>query len=104
MRGRAVFQPMGFDSFGINAENFALSVGEHPVELTARTKANFRRQLTVIGGAWDWSRVIDTSDPTYYRWTQWLLVQVFGAGLMYQAEAPVLWCPSCRTVLARRRP
>jgi leucyl-tRNA synthetase len=103
MRGRAVFQPMGFDSFGINAENFALSVGEHPVELTARTKANFRRQLTVIGGAWDWSRVIDTSDPTYYRWTQWLLVQVFGAGLMYQAEAPVLWCPSCRTVLAREQ-
>jgi leucyl-tRNA synthetase len=94
---------MGFDSFGINAENFALTVGEHPRELTARTKVNFRRQLTEIGGAWDWSRVIDTSDPAYYRWTQWLLVQLFGAGLMYQADAPVLWCPSCLTVLAREQ-
>ncbi len=103
MRGRAVFQPMGFDAFGINAENFALRVGEHPRALTARTTANFRRQLTAIGGAWDWSRTIDTSDPTYYRWTQWLLVQLFNAGLMYQADAPVLWCPSCLTVLAREQ-
>ena len=103
MRGRAVFQPMGFDAFGINAENFAITVGEHPRSLTARAKANFRRQLTDIGGAWNWSRAIDTSEPAYYRWTQWLLVQLFRAGLMYQADAPVLWCPSCLTVLAREQ-
>ncbi len=103
MHGRAVFQPMGFDAFGINAENFALQVGEHPRTLTARTTARFRRQLTAIGGAWDWSRTIDTSDPAYYRWTQWLLVQLFKGGLMYQADAPVLWCPSCLTVLAREQ-
>ena len=103
MRGRAVFQPMGFDAFGINAENYALDVGEHPKTLIARTTANFRRQLSSVGCAWDWSRTIDTSDPAYYRWTQWVLVELFRAGLMYQADAPVLWCPSCLTVLAREQ-
>jgi leucyl-tRNA synthetase len=103
MRGLAVFQPMGFDAFGIHTENFALKSGENPKTLTARTTANFRRQLSSIGCAWDWRRVIDTSEPQYYRWTQWLLVQLFRAGLMYQAEAPVLWCPSCLTVLAREQ-
>ena len=103
MRGRAVFQPMGFDAFGIDAENFALRVGEHPRTLTARTTANFRRQLTAMGGAWDWTRTIHTSDPCYYRWTQWLLVKLFNGALMYQADAPVLWCPSCLTVLAREQ-
>lgn len=101
MCGRVVFQPMGFDAFGINAEKYALNVGEHPRTLIARTTANFRRQLSSIGCAWDWSRTLDTSDPAYYRWTQWLLVKLFRAGLMYQADAAVLWCPSCRTVLAR---
>ena len=94
---------MGFDAFGINAENYALEVGEHPRTLIARTTANFRRQLSSIGCAWDWSRTLDTSDPAYYRWTQWVLVQLFRAGLMYQADAPVLWCPSCVTVLAREQ-
>ncbi len=103
MRGRAVFQPIGFDAFGIHTENYALNVGEHPATLTARTIARYREQLAQIGAAWDWSREIDTSDPSYFRWTQWILVQLFRAGLMYQAEAPVSWCPSCLTVLAREQ-
>ena len=103
LRGRTVFQPMGFDAFGINAENYAINVGEHPKALIARTTANFRRQLSSVGCAWDWTRTLDTSDPSYYRWTQWVLVQLFRAGLMYQADAPVLWCPSCLTVLAREQ-
>jgi leucyl-tRNA synthetase len=103
MRGHNVFQPMGFDAFGINAENYALKVGENPQALIARTTINFRRQLSLFGCAWDWSRTLDTSDPDYYRWTQWVLVQLFRAGLMYQADAPVQWCPSCLTVLAREQ-
>jgi leucyl-tRNA synthetase len=103
MRGWAVFQPMGFDAFGIHTENFALRSGEHPSTLTAKTTANFRRQLSSIGCAWDWERAIDTSQPEYYRWTQWVLTKLFEAGLMYQAEAPVVWCPSCLTVLAREQ-
>jgi leucyl-tRNA synthetase len=103
MRGKQVFQPMGFDAFGIHTENYALRTGEHPVTLTARTTARYRRQLSRLGVAWDWTRTIDTSQPDYYRWTQWLLVRLFEAGLMYQAEAPVVWCPSCATVLAREQ-
>ena len=103
MRGRQVFQPIGFDAFGIHTENFALRLDQHPLELTARTTERFRAQLSRAGIAWDWSRLVDTSRPGYYRWTQWLLVRLFDAGLMYQAEAPVLWCPSCLTVLAREQ-
>ena len=103
MRGAEVFQPIGFDAFGIHTENFALRVDQHPRDLTGRTTERFRAQLSRAGMAWDWSRVVDTSDPAYYRWTQWLLVTLFRAGLMYQAEAPVLWCPSCLTVLAREQ-
>ncbi len=103
MRGRVLFQPIGFDAFGIHTENFALRTGAHPATLTARTKAAFRAQLSRGGMAWDWSRSVDTSDPRYYRWTQWILTRLFDAGLMYQAEAPVVWCPSCLTVLAREQ-
>ena len=103
MRGRAVLQPMGLDAFGIHTENYALRTGENPKTLTARTTLNFKRQLSSIGCAWDWQRAVDTSQPEYYRWTQWVLVQLWRAGLMYQAEAPVLWCPSCLTVLAREQ-
>jgi leucyl-tRNA synthetase len=103
MRGHPVFQPIGFDSFGIHTENFALKVGEHPARVTERTIANFRRQLSSVGIGWDWSRMVVTSDPAYYRWTQWVFVQLFRAGLAYQAEAPVIWCPSCLTVLAREQ-
>ncbi len=103
MRGREVFQPIGFDAFGIHTENFAIKAGEHPASLTKRTTARFRQQLSEIGACWDWSRVIDTSHPDYYRWTQWLLLKLFDADLLYRAEAPVIWCPSCLTVLAREQ-
>ncbi|MEN8239792.1 MAG: leucine--tRNA ligase [Actinomycetota bacterium] len=103
MAGKQVFQPIGFDAFGIHTENYALRVGEHPISLTARTTARFRQQLSRAGMAWDWSRMVDTSRPEYYRWTQWILVRLFDAGLLYRAEAPVIWCPSCLTVLAREQ-
>lgn len=103
MQGRAVFQPIGFDAFGIHTENYALNVGEHPRRLTERTITRYREQLANIGAAWDWSREIDTSQPEYYRWTQWILVKLFKAGLLYRSEAPVIWCPSCLTVLAREQ-
>lgn len=103
MRGRQVFQPIGFDAFGIHTENYALKADEHPATLTARTTARFREQLARAGMAWDWTRAIDTSRPDYYRWTQWVLARLFEAGLMYQASAPVLWCTSCLTVLAREQ-
>lgn len=103
MAGKQVFQPIGFDSFGIHTENYAIKVGQHPASLTARTVERFRQQLSRTGMAWDWGRSISTSDPGYYRWTQWLLARFFEAGLLYQAEAPVIWCPSCLTVLAREQ-
>ncbi|MDJ0962222.1 MAG: leucine--tRNA ligase [Acidimicrobiia bacterium] len=103
MRGNQVFQPIGFDAFGIHSENYALRVGEHPKAVTARTTRRFTNQLQRSGMAFDWGRTVNTSDPSYYRWTQWILVQFFDAGLFYQAEAPVVWCPSCLTVLAREQ-
>ncbi len=103
MRGKVVFQPIGYDAFGINAENYALKTGAHPRTLIARTTANFARQLSSVGIGWDWSRVVDTSQPEYYRWTQWIFLQLFRAGLAYQADAPVVWCPSCLTVLANEQ-
>jgi leucyl-tRNA synthetase len=102
-RGRTVFQPIGFDSFGINAENYALQVGEQPATLIARTMRTYRRQLEALGAAWSWDAAVATSDPDYYRWTQWVFLRLFDAGLAYQAEAPVLWCPTCLTVLAREQ-
>jgi leucyl-tRNA synthetase len=103
MRGRTVFQPLGFDAFGINAENYALKAGEHPATLIARTVASYRSQLATVGCGWDWGHTVVTSDPSYYRWTQWLFLTLFRAGLAYRAEAPVVWCPSCATVLAREQ-
>ncbi|TMC49486.1 MAG: leucine--tRNA ligase [Chloroflexi bacterium] len=100
MRGDTVFEPMGFDAFGIHSENYALKVGEHPARLVPRTIANFRRQLGRIGAMFDWPRQVVTTDPDYYRWTQWIFVQLFKAGLAEHREGPVNWCPSCLTVLA----
>ena len=103
MRGRVVFQPIGWDAFGIHTENFALRHGRHPADVTGKSVENFRAQLSRAGMQWDWSRLVDTSRPDYYRWTQWVFIRLFEAGLAYQAEAPVLWCPSCLTVLAREQ-
>ena len=103
MLGRAVFQPIGFDSFGIHTENYALKVGEHPRTLTARTIAHYREQLERLGAAWAWDHELATSDPAYYRWTQWVFLRLYRAGLAVRREAPVVWCPSCLTVLAHEQ-
>jgi leucyl-tRNA synthetase len=103
MRGRKVFQPIGFDSFGIHTENYALRVGEDPNTLTVRTVERYRGQLRRLGVAWDWGHEVVTSDPRYYRWTQWLFLRLYRAGLAVQRESPVIWCPSCLTVLANEQ-
>lgn len=102
-RGHSVFQPIGFDAFGIHSENYALRVGMHPQTLVHQTTARFRQQLQRLGIAFDWSRAVNTTEPDYYRWTQWIFVQLFKAGLAYRAEANVNWCPSCKTVLANEQ-
>jgi len=103
LRGRTVFEPMGFDAFGIHSENFALKVGKNPMDLIPSNVANFTRQLKRIGGMFDWEHSVDTTDPAYYKWTQWVFLQLFGAGLAERKEAPVNWCPSCKTVLANEQ-
>ena len=100
-KGDDVFEPLGFDAFGIHSENYALKVGEHPATLTARNVEYFReQQLKKLGLGVDWSHEIDTTSPDYYRWTQWVFLQLFKAGLAEHREGPVNWCPSCLTVLA----
>jgi leucyl-tRNA synthetase len=101
--GREVFEPIGFDAFGIHSENFALKVGVHPMDLIPRNVANFTRQLRRIGGMFDWAHTVDTTDPSYYKWTQWVFLKLFEAGLAERKEAPVNWCPSCKTVLANEQ-
>jgi len=100
MQGFNVFEPMGFDSFGIHSENFAIKKGTHPKTQTAKNISNFRKQLKAMGALFDWSREVVTSEPDYYKWTQWLFLQLYKMGLAYKAKAPVDWCPSCKTVLA----
>jgi leucyl-tRNA synthetase len=103
LQGLDVFEPIGFDAFGIHSENFALKVGTHPMDLIPRNVANFTRQLRRIGGMFDWDHTVDTTSPEYYQWTQWLFIQFFKAGLAERKEAPVNWCPSCKTVLANEQ-
>ncbi len=98
--GRNVFEPIGFDAFGIHSENFALKVGTHPMRLIPSNVANFRRQLKRMGLMVDWLREVLTTDPDYYRWTQWIFIKLFERGLAYRAKAPVNWCPACQTVIA----
>ena len=100
MQGYDVFEPMGFDAFGMHSENYAIQVGRHPMELVPHNTANFRRQLRQIGAMFDWRYEVDTTSREYYRWTQWIFVQMYKAGLAYRKTAPVNWCPSCKTVLA----
>jgi leucyl-tRNA synthetase len=103
LTGYDVFEPIGFDAFGIHSENFALKVGVHPMDLIPKNVANFTRQLKRTGGMFDWSHTVDTTDPAYYKWTQWVFLQLFEAGLAERKEAPVNWCPSCMTVLANEQ-
>jgi leucyl-tRNA synthetase len=103
LQGYDVFEPIGFDAFGIHSENYALKVGVHPMELIPRNIARFREQLRRMGFMYDWHHTVDTTDPGYYRWTQWLFLQFYKAGLAVKREAPVNWCPSCQTVLANEQ-
>lgn len=103
LQGDDVFEPIGFDAFGIHSENFALKTGTHPMELIPRNIQNFTRQLKRIGAMYDWNHTVDTTDPRYYKWTQWLFLQLFKAGLAEKKEAPVNWCPGCHTVLANEQ-
>ncbi|MDP2967184.1 MAG: class I tRNA ligase family protein, partial [bacterium] len=100
MQGYDVFEPMGFDAFGIHSENFAIQKKIHPKVLIQKNVNNFRRQLKNLGCLFDWSNELDTTKPNYYTWTQWLFLQLFKSGLAYRKKAPVDWCPSCKTVLA----
>ena len=103
LRGRTVFEPIGFDAFGIHSENFAIKMGTNPMDLIPSNVNNFTRQLKRIGGMFDWDHSVDTTDPDYYKWTQWVFIQLFKAGLVEHKEAPVNWCPSCMTVLANEQ-
>jgi leucyl-tRNA synthetase len=100
MRGFNVLHPMGWDAFGLPAEQYAVKTGIHPAISTAQNIANFRRQMKRAGLSYDWSREVNTTDADYYRWTQWIFLQLFKRGLAYVAEVPVNWCPALGTVLA----
>lgn len=100
MEGMNVLLPMGWDAFGLPAENYAIKTGVHPGVVTKENIDNFRRQLKAIGFSFDWSREVDTTDPKYYRWTQWMFNQFFKAGLAYKAKATINWCPKDKTGLA----
>ncbi|WP_226002790.1 leucine--tRNA ligase [Paenibacillus sp. BJ-4] len=100
MRGYNVLHPMGWDAFGLPAEQHALDTGEHPREITVKNVNNFRRQIKSLGFSYDWEREISTTDPDYYKWTQWIFIQLYKRGLAYVAEVPVNWCPALGTVLA----
>jgi leucyl-tRNA synthetase len=103
LQGYDVFEPIGFDAFGIHSENFAIKQGIHPAELIPRNIVNFRRQLHQIGAMFDWRHELSTTDPAYYKWTQWIFLQLYKAGKAYKKRAAVNWCPECKTVLANEQ-
>lgn len=100
MEGYNVLFPIGFDAFGLPTENFAIKTGRPPAEVTAENIANFTRQLKSLGYSFDWSRAVNTTDPSYYRWTQWIFLQLFKHGLAYKKNTPINWCPRCKIGLA----
>ena len=100
MQGFNVMHPMGFDAFGLPAEQFALKTGHHPSEFTYKNIDHFREQLKALGFSYDWDREVRTCDPDYYKWTQWIFIQLYNKGLAYVAEMPVNWCPAEKAVLA----
>jgi leucyl-tRNA synthetase len=103
LQGHTVFEPIGFDAFGIHSENFALKMGVNPGVLIPRNIENFTRQLVALGGMFDWKHSLATTDPAYYKWTQWVFLQLYHAGKAYRKKAAVNWCPSCKTVLANEQ-
>jgi len=103
LRGHTVFEPIGFDAFGIHSENYALKIGVHPMQLIPRNIANFRRQLRRVGLMVDWTHELSTTDASYYKWTQWIFLQLHAKGLAYKKRAAVNWCPFDKTVLANEQ-
>jgi len=100
MRGFSILHPMGFDAFGLPAENYALKTKTHPAIATKKNVARFKEQLHILGFDYDWSREVNTTDPEYYKWTQWIFLQMWKKGLAYESFEPINWCPSCKTGLA----
>ena len=100
MHGRYVIHPMGWDAFGLPAENYAIKTGQHPSISTANNVSNIKRQVKQIGAIYDWDMELNTTDPKFYKWTQWIFVQMFKHGLAYEKKMPLNWCPSCKAVLA----
>ncbi len=100
MHGYYVIHPMGWDAFGLPAENYAIKTGQHPAVSTAANVANIKRQINQIGSIYDWDMEVNTTDPAFYKWTQWIFVKMFKKGLAYEKEFPINWCPSCKTGLA----
>src|SRR3989338_4477696 len=100
MEGYNVLYPMGWDAFGLPTENYALKTGIHPIKITRQNIINFKKQMKSLGLSFDWSRETNTTDPNYYKWTQWIFLQFFKRGLAYQAEMPINWCPKCKIGLA----
>ena len=100
MNGFNVLHPMGFDAFGLPAENYAIQTGTHPAITTSRNINNFRRQIKRLGFCYDWTREISTCEPDYYKWTQWIFEKLYEKGLAYESQAPINWCPNCKTGLA----
>ena len=103
MKGFNVLHPVGYDSLGLPAENAAIKDGTHPEEYTNKSIKNFTKQQKKLGLTYDWSRLINTASPGYYRWDQWIFLKMFEKGLAYQKESAVNWCPSCATVLANEQ-
>jgi leucyl-tRNA synthetase len=103
LQGHTVFEPLGYDAFGIHSENYALKVGQHPMRLIPRNIANFRRQLERTGLMVDWRYSVDTTHPSYYRWTQWVFLKLYERGLAYRKKGAVNWCPNDKTVLANEQ-
>ena len=97
LKGKYVIHPMGFDAFGLPAENYAIKMHVHPSISTNENIENFKRQLNQISALYDWDMMINTTDPDYYKWTQWIFVKLFEKGLAYEKEFPINWCPSCKT-------
>ena len=100
MQGHSVLHPMGWDAFGLPAENYAIKNKIHPAVAVEKNIANFKDQLAHIGFDYDWSREIKTTDPAFYKWTQWIFLQLYKKGLAFQSDEPINWCPSCKTGLA----
>src|SRR3954464_7696360 len=103
LQGHTVFEPFGYDAFGIHSENYAIKVGVHPAELIPKNIDNFRRQVNRTGLMADWTHELSTTDPAYYKWTQWVFLQLYQRGLAYKKKAAVNWCPFDKTVLANEQ-